>query len=119
MSSNIYIKRLCEHCGKEFVARTTVTRFCSHTCNSRFSKLQTRHLKEQASHKQTIKQTDKALSLDDSNKEYFDIATAAAHMTVSERTLYRIIAQKKLKKKKVGTRTVITKEDIRIYFAQQ
>ncbi|MEI9921867.1 MAG: helix-turn-helix domain-containing protein [Bacteroidota bacterium] len=76
-------------------------------------------MKEQASHCQTIKQADKVLNLDQANKNYFDIPGAAAHMTVSQRTLYRIIAQKKLKKKKVGTRTVITKEDIRIYFAQQ
>ncbi|NVM62249.1 hypothetical protein FHW88_000525 [Mucilaginibacter sp. SG538B] len=29
MSSNFTVKRICEHCGSTFTAKTTVTRFCS------------------------------------------------------------------------------------------
>ncbi|RTZ03525.1 hypothetical protein EKM02_01445 [Flavobacterium sp. RSP49] len=35
MSSNIEVIRICEHCKKQFTARTTRTRYCSHICNSR------------------------------------------------------------------------------------
>ena len=35
MSSNFVVKRLCEHCGQVFEAKTTVTRFCSKLCNKR------------------------------------------------------------------------------------
>lgn len=49
MSSNIQIKRVCEQCGKSFLARTTVTRFCSHKCNSRFYKLQQKQKKIESS----------------------------------------------------------------------
>ena len=28
MSSNIKVERICEWCGKKFIAQTTVTRFC-------------------------------------------------------------------------------------------
>ena len=42
MGSNIYLQKICEQCGKEFTARTTVTRFCSHTCSSRAYKDRTR-----------------------------------------------------------------------------
>ncbi len=35
MSSNIKVHRICQHCGNEFLARTTITRYCSHKCNSR------------------------------------------------------------------------------------
>lgn len=38
MSSNIEIKRICEHCNNEFTAKTTVTKYCSHKCNSRHYK---------------------------------------------------------------------------------
>ena len=33
MSSNIKVQRICQHCAKEFIAKTTVTRFCSHGCS--------------------------------------------------------------------------------------
>ncbi len=39
MSSTIEIQKICELCGNEFTAKTTVTRFCGHTCASRAYKL--------------------------------------------------------------------------------
>lgn len=35
MSSNIEVTRICEHCKKQFTAKTTRTRYCSPICNSR------------------------------------------------------------------------------------
>jgi hypothetical protein len=35
MSSNIRLDRVCEECNKIFVAKTTVTRFCSSRCNNK------------------------------------------------------------------------------------
>jgi hypothetical protein len=35
MSSNIKITRICQHCGHEFVAKTTVTKYCDKTCAKR------------------------------------------------------------------------------------
>jgi hypothetical protein len=70
MSSNIYIKRICENCGQEFIACRTVTRFCSHTCNSRYAKLQARQLKEKASRFETIQSTDRQRPLDAIEKAY-------------------------------------------------
>jgi len=32
MSSKIEITKVCQHCGNEFIAKTTVTKFCSHAC---------------------------------------------------------------------------------------
>lgn len=33
MSSNIKVERICEWCGKKFIAQTTVTSFCSKRCS--------------------------------------------------------------------------------------
>ena len=33
MSSNIFVNRVCQWCGKEFVGRTTTTNYCSHRCS--------------------------------------------------------------------------------------
>jgi excisionase family DNA binding protein len=35
MSTNIRVKRKCEYCKKEFIAKTVRTRYCSHDCNSK------------------------------------------------------------------------------------
>ncbi|WP_160068407.1 hypothetical protein [Sphingobacterium bovisgrunnientis] len=45
MSSNIKTSRICDYCGNAFLARTTVTRFCGKSCNSRFYKKQIRDKK--------------------------------------------------------------------------
>lgn len=34
MSSNIKINRVCNFCNKDFIAKTTVTKYCSHKCTS-------------------------------------------------------------------------------------
>lgn len=53
MSSNIQISRLCDYCGNSFIAKTTVTRICSKTCNSRFYKRKKREEKMIKSHIET------------------------------------------------------------------
>lgn len=35
MSSNIRITKICQYCQKEFIAKMTQTRYCSHPCNSK------------------------------------------------------------------------------------
>ncbi|UNY97768.1 helix-turn-helix domain-containing protein [Zhouia spongiae] len=55
MSSNIEIIRICEFCHREFVAKTTVTKYCSHRCNSRAYKAKVKDNKIQKSNAETIK----------------------------------------------------------------
>ena len=52
MSSNIRVSRICQFCEKEFIARTTVTKFCSHKCNSKAYKMKKRNEKVKTSYKQ-------------------------------------------------------------------
>ena len=33
MSSNIRVNRICQHCGNDFIAKTTVTMYCSDRCS--------------------------------------------------------------------------------------
>ena len=47
MSSNIRISKICQHCGQEFVAKTTVTKFCSDNCAKRNYKKRKREEKIQ------------------------------------------------------------------------
>ncbi|SHL29642.1 hypothetical protein SAMN05444407_103229 [Chryseobacterium contaminans] len=45
MSSNIRIERVCQYCGTKFIAKTIVTRYCSHSCNRKAYKLEQRNKK--------------------------------------------------------------------------
>jgi excisionase family DNA binding protein len=119
MSSNIKIQKNCEFCGNEFTARTLYTRYCSKSCNKKHYKqlLLEENLKIKES-QENIK-TSPVEILRNSTQEYFEINEAAQIMRVSRRTLYRLIETNKLKKKKVLSRTVILKDDIKSFFAIQ
>jgi len=53
MSSNIRINRICQQCGSEFEAKTTVTQFCSDRCAKHNYKARKRVEKVKASHDHT------------------------------------------------------------------
>ncbi|WP_208796406.1 DNA-binding protein [Flavobacterium fluviatile] len=53
MSTNIMIKRICEFCQNEFIAKTTKTQYCGLKCSSRAYKARTRQSKIDQSNKQT------------------------------------------------------------------
>jgi len=53
ISSNIQVQRICQHCGDEFTARTTVTHYCGDTCSKRAYKARVRIGKVEVSIKET------------------------------------------------------------------
>ncbi len=119
MSSNIKIQKNCEFCGNEFTARTLYTRYCSKSCNKKHYKqlLLGKNLDTKQS-QESIKISPIEI-LRNASQEYFEINEAAIIMRISRRTLYRLISLKKIKKKKMLSRTVILKEDIKLFFAIQ
>jgi excisionase family DNA binding protein len=119
MSSKIKIQKICEFCGNEFTARTLVTRFCSSKCNSRHYKQVGREEKRKSLEKSEIISTNPLDILRNVSQDYFEVDEAASIMRISRRTLYRLISLKKIKKKKMLSRTVILKEDIKSFFAKQ
>ena len=95
MSSNVRVQRICEQCGKEFQAKTTVTRFCSHQCNSRAGKLRMKELKVAVSNQETkglMTQPIEQLNA----KEFLSITEACKLLGVSRMTLYRQLQRKKV-----------------------
>lgn len=120
MSSNITIERTCEFCGQKFTARTLFTRYCSKPCNNRHYKQLSKEKKSKILGIQlTTTETSPTEILINTSQDYFEVHEAARIMRISIRTLYRLIAMKKLKKKKILSRTVILKEDIKMFFAIQ
>jgi len=121
MSSKIQIQRICEYCGKEFTAQTTVTRFCSHKCNSRAYKLKVKELKVGKSNEETNQQ--KILSASDvqmeviKQKDFLSIKEAYTLLGVSERTFYRLMKEGTIPATKLGGRTIIKRSVIDNLFA--
>ncbi len=111
MSSNIRVKRICKQCGREFEARTTVTKTCSDTCAKRAYKARQRQAKVKTSDEQTRQIIIKPLE-EIRAKEFMNIADASRLLGVSRWTLWRAIGSGNLHAVKLGRRTLIRRTDI-------
>src|SRR5690554_2745509 len=111
MASNIQLVRICEFCGNSFIAQTTVTRYCSKICNNRHYKQLARNKKIENSNKETNEKIQsKPTVFIGSDKLFFSIAETCQLLKISRTTLWRIIKDGRLKVTKLGSRTIISKE---------
>lgn len=123
MSSNIRIKKICDHCKEEFEARTLHTRYCSHLCNRHHYK----QLKREEKLRSFNDESEKLMRGDESgdileadtlnittlqSREYLSISETAIYLGVSKRTVERAVATGSLEVKRMGRRVIIPKEHI-------
>lgn len=102
MSSNIRIRKICEHCNEIFVAQKTVTKFCSLECARRNYKLRQKNKKVEESNVETKdKMLQSALGSQvvyvpiqlppQEPSELVDIKALSAITRISQRTLFRLL----------------------------
>lgn len=119
MASNIKIVRICEYCGNEFTARTTVTRFCSHTCNSRAYKANKKNQKIERSNKETIRIKNEPIE-EIQVKEFLTVKEVSILLNCSTKTIHRLINDGKIKAVKISERkTMVRKADLNILFNEE
>ena len=122
MSSSIRLKKICEQCEKVFVAKTTKTRFCSHRCNSTAYKLKIKQKKIGQSNENAKTQILKSIQPAEKEinvaKELVNILELSVVTGLSERTLFRLIKDKKFPKMKVGRRLLFDRVKVIKYFNQ-
>lgn len=119
MSTNIRIERVCQHCAKAFVAKTTVTKYCSHICNSRAYKAKSKNIKIDISNQETQVLKD-AVQPSIKDKEFLTVADASKLLSCSERTLYRLINTGRIKAVNIAERkTLIKRSYIDNFFDQE
>ncbi len=111
MSSNIRINRICQHCGVEFTAKTTVTKYCGDRCAKRAYKARKKAEKVQASNQETQKQIEKPV-IELQAKEFLTGKETCQLFGISRTTLWRLIKQGKLKQANIGKRIIIRKSDL-------
>ena len=111
MSSTIEINKICEFCGKDFIARKSSTRFCSHQCSNRAYKKEKRqkHVNSQNQITNLIKQ-----DLEIGNEEFLTPNKCSILLGVSRATLYRYLESGKIpcvqfQKKTLISRAVLDK----------
>ena len=90
MSSNIKVQRICQYCGKEFTARTTVTKYCGDICAKRAYKVKKRSEKVEQSDIETVKFRNKSF-IELYGKEYLTVRDVSLLIGCSLRTTYRLI----------------------------
>lgn len=102
-------RKICQHCGKEFIALTSVTAYCSHRCAS----LALKNKKRDERLKSTSIETRELKRLALLDKNFLSLSDAARLMQISRTTLYRIITLYRIPLHKFTDRTVrISREDL-------
>ena len=118
MSSNIEVQRICQHCGNEFTARTTVTQYCSATCSKRAYKARIKVSKIEASNKDT--QRIKTQPIEELKaKEFLTVREVARLLNCSVRSAYYYIESGTIKAVNLGQRiTRVKRSEIDKLFEQ-
>jgi len=109
------IPKICIFCGKEFIAKTTVTKFCCHPCASRYYKKRKRE--EQINTVEPVENQRldfQKAKLD--HKEFLSIAETCQLLGASRMTIYRQIKAGNIHAAKLGRRTIIKKSSINQIF---
>ena len=118
MSSNIEVKRICQHCGIEFTARTTVTKYCGHLCAKRASKPKVRAGKIEESNKETQRIKNQPME-ELKAKEFLTVREVARLLNCTVRSTYYNIENGTIKAVNLGQRiTRVKRSDIAKIFEQ-
>ncbi len=118
MSSNIKVQRICQYCGKEFTARTTVTKYCSHRCASRANKEKKRAEKVQKSNIETKKTKNKPIE-ELKAKEFLTVTEVSQLINCSRQNVYKLINSGKLKATNIlEKKTIIRRVDLDALFTE-
>ncbi|MBS1578305.1 MAG: helix-turn-helix domain-containing protein [Bacteroidetes bacterium] len=114
MSSNMQLQLACEYCKKEFTARKTTTRFCSHNCARNTHKDRTRNAKIQAAleRKNQIKQPKEQRQAITAiqQKDLLNLDEAAALLHISPLTCRRWLKEGKITSSRIGKKHIFKRE---------
>jgi predicted transcriptional regulator len=94
MASNIRIQKICQHCGKEFTAKTTVTKYCGDPCSKKAYKARKREEKIQDANNETKRIKNQSI-LDIQAKQFLTVRDVATLLNCSVRSVYYQIEKRK------------------------
>ncbi len=116
MSSNIRISKICLFCGSEFTAKTTVTKYCGHSCASKAYKQRKRDEKRTITQNNEFYKSDNIEVESLNQKDFLSVKETCLLLGVSRMSLHRYIKKGILPSKKIGGRVIISREQINSIF---
>ena len=114
--THIRVLRTCQYCNEEFMAQTTVTKYCGDNCAKRAYKKRKREEKiaetvvPAQKHMAALLNREKITAL--RNREFLSIQQAIDLLGTSRMTIHRLTKSGKLRSLKYGRRVVISRGDI-------
>lgn len=116
MSSNLSVNRVCEVCKMVFVAKTTVTRFCSNICRKTNHREKGRELTKDKKKAEDLL-IENHIFEEIKNKDFLTVKDAAQLLNMSSKTVYRLIEREAINAVQFSERkTLIRRTDIERYF---
>ena len=105
------VKRICQWCGKPFIAKKTTTNYCSHQCASQGNKHRMRERRLELRELQDLIEVKSKLD----HQDYFTFAQAAQLMGVSRQYIYKLVKEDKLRASRISARmSIIRRADIEL-----
>ena len=111
MSSNIEIPKICLNCGKSFIAKTTVTKFCDQKCAAKNYKKRKREEKVDEVSPLAVQKIEYNQELL-KHKDFLSIEETCKLLGASRMTIYRQIKSGNIRAAKIGRRTIIKRTEI-------
>ena len=121
MSSNLKIKKICDHCNELFIAQKATTKFCSLNCARRNYKLREKKKKIKNVNETAVRVLQSGLNGEQKKEvaqqvqissDLIDIRMLATATSLSERTLFRLIKNKDFPKLRIGRSLLFHKETV-------
>lgn len=124
MSSNLILKRICQHCGQSLIAKKTSTKFCSLACGRRNYKVRERMNKieegdARAKANAFQLQTGPQAFISPPEQEFIDIKRLAFVTSMSERMIFNLIKDPNFPRLKIGRRLLFEKKAVMDYLVKK
>ena len=105
------VRKICQWCGKPFIAKKTTTCYCSHQCSNLGYKERIRERKRQLKKMQELLEPKQAAE----GQDFFSFAQAAQLMGVTRQYVYKLVKESKLRASRIsGNKSLIRRADIEL-----
>src|SRR5258708_17895970 len=123
MSSNLELKRICQHCGKNFIGKKMSTKFCSLPCGQRnykvrqrINEIETLNRRAKTTAMLINKAEGRVLEME---QGLIDIKALAYFTSMSERLIFNLMKDPAFPRLKIGRKVLFEKKMVMDYLMRK